>query len=771
MRKKLMALVLGAVISLQGICSGGVIVNANDSGVSSTDRVIQLEYDEFVRPIKVELNQGEQIQLDLGDIPEGYDTENINYKPCDNKVVISDDGVMVGYDIGEDEVSISVDHKTEYTQLLYKLSVNVLPNDSISDKNLAEIERLNGLGYNDYRRKKMELIGVADENAPRLTMEKVQEFIDSSESYDEILNRINNYVGYPDDVQRGPLSYTYWFDEKGNESITYIHGSVRESIVYTKIADDGTVIGSQDLYPEKSEFNENGVDKHQDYMQYNQINPIVDGVLYIEDYSFYDEPMQIELYEGEQIQLKFSDKFNLNDKQHIRFSSTKYVAAVTQDLRLIGGDAGEEVVSIYFGDEWVNLKVTVKPNNAISAENRAEIDRLNGISSEGDYYIRRKMELRGVIAEDAPRLNMEKVEEFINSSESFEEIVRKCDEYHGFADLYPYGSADTRGYYWFDEKGNEQICYRVEEGQIYYVKIDENGTLVGYQELYPEKGEYLESNDIKNKDYYYMCYNQKYGKIEVNAFNAHTGEPFEEKGGKFQLIAKPLESDGEEFVYKEWWTTNNGKTTLYQLPKDYSYRIVYNEEYQTDENGIVYKYEVANNSGYKLSINEEISVNLYLKKSFADEQPDAIAGDINLDGVFGIADVAVFQKWLLGEGFYGSDIEFEHWQLADFCDDDKLDVFDLCLMKEKLLEKGESTEIPTLEEISKMSDEEATELFSKYTFQEIWCIWGEFDWAFSGLYGGGWIVGDKDISLVLDYYSQRVESVTVSTIPTYCSPN
>ena len=68
--------------------------------------------------------------------------------------------------------------------------------------------------------------------------------------------------------------------------------------------------------------------------------------------------------------------------------------------------------------------------------------------------------------------------------------------------------------------------------------------------------------------------------------------------------------------------------------------------------------------------------------------------------------------------------------------------------------------------LSKMSDEEATELFSKYTFQEIWCIWGEFDWAFSGLYGGGWIVGDKDISLVLDYYSQRVESVTVRSILT-----
>ena len=119
MKKKLMALVLGAVISLQGICSGGIVINAEDSGAPSADRVVQIEYDEFVRPIKVELYQGEQIQLDLGDIPDGYDTENINYKPYDNKVVISDDGVMVGYDIGEDEVSISVDHKTEYTQLLY----------------------------------------------------------------------------------------------------------------------------------------------------------------------------------------------------------------------------------------------------------------------------------------------------------------------------------------------------------------------------------------------------------------------------------------------------------------------------------------------------------------------------------------------------------------------------------------------------------------------------------------------------------------------------
>ena len=62
---------------------------------------------------------------------------------------------------------------------------------------------------------------------------------------------------------------------------------------------------------------------------------------------------------------------------------------------------------------------------------------------------------------------------------------------------------------------------------------------------------------------------------------------------------------------------------------------------------------------------------------------------------------------------------------------------------EEFLKGGENAELPTLEEISLMTDEEATEIFSEYTFQEIECIWGEFDYYYSGLYGGGWEIGDK----------------------------
>lgn len=143
-----------------------------------------------------------------------------------------------------------------------------------------------------------------------------------------------------------------------------------------------------------------------------------------------------------------------------------------------------------------------------------------------------------------------------------------------------------------------------------------------------------------------------------------------------------------------------------------------------------------------------------------------ITGDINSDGEFNVADVAVFQRWLLGDSFYGDDIKLNNWKAADLCNDGRLDVFDLCLMKQELLKNGEPAELPTLIEISEMSNEEATELFSKYTFQDIESIWGKFDIYFSGLYGGGWEIEGKSIDLSFDYYTQKLDRVSIQPMPT-----
>jgi hypothetical protein len=60
-----------------------------------------------------------------------------------------------------------------------------------------------------------------------------------------------------------------------------------------------------------------------------------------------------------------------------------------------------------------------------------------------------------------------------------------------------------------------------------------------------------------------------------------------------------------------------------------------------------------------------------------------VSGDINNDGTFNIADVVLLQKWLLGDNGQG----IINWKAADLCADDRLDVFDLTLMKMALIKE------------------------------------------------------------------------------------
>ena len=58
-------------------------------------------------------------------------------------------------------------------------------------------------------------------------------------------------------------------------------------------------------------------------------------------------------------------------------------------------------------------------------------------------------------------------------------------------------------------------------------------------------------------------------------------------------------------------------------------------------------------------------------------------GDVNDDGEFNVADAVLLQKWLLAV----PDTHLADWKAADFCNDNKLDVCDLCLMKRELIKK------------------------------------------------------------------------------------
>lgn len=80
-----------------------------------------------------------------------------------------------------------------------------------------------------------------------------------------------------------------------------------------------------------------------------------------------------------------------------------------------------------------------------------------------------------------------------------------------------------------------------------------------------------------------------------------------------------------------------------------------------------------------LDLNVNVIYNSY-------SQEETLLGDINNDGLFNIADIVMLQKWLLGV----SDVTLPNWKAADFCEDGKLNVLDLCMMKRKLVENMQS---------------------------------------------------------------------------------
>lgn len=81
--------------------------------------------------------------------------------------------------------------------------------------------------------------------------------------------------------------------------------------------------------------------------------------------------------------------------------------------------------------------------------------------------------------------------------------------------------------------------------------------------------------------------------------------------------------------------------------------------------------------GYKNSTAQAYAkINGYKFESLGDAP-----GDANSDGRVTIADAVALQKYLLGTG------SLSGWKSADLCEDGRIDVFDLCLLKQMLVQK------------------------------------------------------------------------------------
>lgn len=68
-----------------------------------------------------------------------------------------------------------------------------------------------------------------------------------------------------------------------------------------------------------------------------------------------------------------------------------------------------------------------------------------------------------------------------------------------------------------------------------------------------------------------------------------------------------------------------------------------------------------------------------VQADFAEKK--VVEGDVNDDGVRNIADAVMLQNYLVLNG------NITDWQAGDLCNDSKLDVFDLVLLKKMIIEK------------------------------------------------------------------------------------
>lgn len=104
-----------------------------------------------------------------------------------------------------------------------------------------------------------------------------------------------------------------------------------------------------------------------------------------------------------------------------------------------------------------------------------------------------------------------------------------------------------------------------------------------------------------------------------------------------------------------------------------------------DYNGVSKLFVDVEQPTYCLTLGDNNISRTLTNESVLNELSRNPTGDFNKDGAFSISDLVLLQKWLLGESILNTyDLD---WQAANFCEDDRLDVFDLCLMRRTLIEK------------------------------------------------------------------------------------
>lgn len=248
--KKLFSVLTAIVLSIQMIPA----VSLNTAAESD----IPQKQIFTVSPSELTMIEGETCKLSVTVDPEFADEASVYLYPSYSKTLVSADGTVTAYSCGEESISVSVsvlNESSDTGKSVYYQSVkiHIQPDKTLPAETRSELDRLQAQSpIGDFQRRTLELLGILDADAPRITAEQVDEILHSNLSLQEMIAEINAIHGYPDFIWRGdPGDCAYWLDEKGNDILS-ITGETW--FFHTKLYDDGTIKEVSALYPPDLDF-------------------------------------------------------------------------------------------------------------------------------------------------------------------------------------------------------------------------------------------------------------------------------------------------------------------------------------------------------------------------------------------------------------------------------------------------------------------------------------------------------------------------------------
>ncbi|MBQ6942953.1 MAG: InlB B-repeat-containing protein [Ruminococcus sp.] len=188
-----------------------------------------------------------------------------------------------------------------------------------------------------------------------------------------------------------------------------------------------------------------------------------------------------------------------------------------------------------------------------------------------------------------------------------------------------------------------------------------------------------------------VTYNSTYGELPKPTRTGHVFKGWftAESGGTQVTKDSKVTITANQTLYAQW-TLNSYTVTLDAnggTVSDDSVTVTYSKGYGTlpepTRDGYTFLgWFTAADGGTEVTASTTVTTNKN-HTLYAHWQENKVVGDVNADGDFTVADVVALQKWLLAV----PDTHLANWKAADLCEDERLDAFDLCLMKRELLSK------------------------------------------------------------------------------------